>query len=366
MNIVGTVHSSPQTRCFYRRNMKDFVGYKKGVNFGGWLSQCSEYTEEHYENFITEEDFKTVAEWGLDHIRVPVDFQVFQNPDGTLIEKGFSYVQNAIDCCKKYNLNMILDLHKTIGFSFDMDYTGKGFFDDEKLQSYFYILWEEFTKRFSKYKDMLAFELLNEVTSPSLSDKWNRIINKTVNLIRKTAPDIKILVGGYWNNSIDALKDLEPPADENIVYNFHCYEPFLFTHQAAGWLSNMPHDLKMDYPCNYERYNKTAQENNLTDFLIHKPIDSTNKIIVDADYFISRFEEGLKICRERQVPLYCGEYGVIDNAKPDQTILWYKDITKAFRHHNIGCAFWTYKSMSFGLQEAHMKDVKKQIIDILK
>lgn len=25
--------------------MKKIVGYEKGVNFGGWLSQCTEYTD---------------------------------------------------------------------------------------------------------------------------------------------------------------------------------------------------------------------------------------------------------------------------------------------------------------------------------
>ena len=29
--------------------MRKFPGYEKGVDFGGWLSQCSEYTKEHYE-----------------------------------------------------------------------------------------------------------------------------------------------------------------------------------------------------------------------------------------------------------------------------------------------------------------------------
>ena len=342
--------------------MKEFTGYYKGVDFGGWLSQCSEYTTEHYETFITENDFKTVAEWGLDHVRVPVDYQVFQNSDGTIIEQGFKYVQNAIDWCKKYKLNMILDLHKTIGFSFDIDYKGDGFFDDEKLQSYFYNLWDEFTNRFAKYEDMLAFELLNEVTSPTLSDKWNRIIRTVVAQIRKKAPTIKILVGGYWNNSIDALKDLEPPADENIVYNFHCYDPFLFTHQAAHWLAAMPRDFKMDYPCNYEQYNKTAKEKNLTDFSLYPPEGKTE---VDYEFFIKKFENGLKVCRERDVPLYCGEYGVIDNANPKQALKWYKDITKAFEQLNIGSAFWTYKSMSFGIQDEHMKEVKDEILKTL-
>lgn len=39
--------------------MREFTGYKKGVNLGGWLSQCGagNYTDERFNNFITEDDF---------------------------------------------------------------------------------------------------------------------------------------------------------------------------------------------------------------------------------------------------------------------------------------------------------------------
>lgn len=339
--------------------MKKFDGFYKGVDFGGWLSQCSEYTKEHYDSFIVEQDFKTVSEWGFDHVRLPVDYQVFQNNDGSLIEDGFGYVQNAIDWCKKYNLNLILDLHKTLGYSFDVDYKEDGFFDNEKLQEYFYTLWKEFTVRFSKYKDMLAFELLNEVTSKDFCKKWNCIIKKTIDLIRKDAPDIKILVGGYWNNSIDAIKDLKAPADKNIVFNFHCYEPLIFTHQGAHWVKKMPLEFRMSYPCNYKDYNNTAEKLDLPDFKIkalfgHKEID--------AQYFIKRFKKGVKICEKFDIPLYCGEYGVIDKADAQFTAKWYTDITFAFNYYKIGRAFWTYKKMDFGIQDDHMKDYKDEIL----
>lgn len=343
--------------------MKEFKGYVKGVDFGGWLSQCSEYTTEHYQTFITKEDFKTVADWGLDHIRVPVDYMVFQNPDGSFIEEGFGYIQNAIDWCKEYGLKMILDLHKTNGFTFDKEYKGDGFFDDATLQSYFYATWTEFAKRYGKYEDMLAFELLNEVTSPSLSDKWNAIIENVITKIREIAPTIKILVGGYWNNSIDALKDLEAPFDENIVYNFHCYDPFLFTHQGAGWVGGMPRDLRMNYPCEYDAYNKKAKEINMTDFLMYKP---EGKTVADPDFFIAKWSNGIRVCNERNIPLYCGEYGVIDNANPEDALKWYKDITEAFKRENIGRASWSYKSMSFGLRDEHMKGVFEELLKVMK
>ena len=35
------------------------MNLEKGINFGGWLSQCI-HTKEHYDTFITKDDVKNV------------------------------------------------------------------------------------------------------------------------------------------------------------------------------------------------------------------------------------------------------------------------------------------------------------------
>lgn len=147
--------------------MRRFNGYMHGIDIGGWLSQC-DYSKEHLDNFITEEDIKRIKGWGCDHVRVPVDYNIFQDENG-FIESGFDYVQKCIDWCGNNGINMILDLHKTMGFFFDKAQAESGFFDNAELQQKFYDLWEEFAKRFSKYSDRVSFELLNEVTDPKFS-----------------------------------------------------------------------------------------------------------------------------------------------------------------------------------------------------
>lgn len=81
--------------------MKEWKGYENGINFGGWFSQCH-YTAEHYDNFITKEDFKRVADWGMDHVRIPVDYNLVETEDGSYKEEGFTYLQRAVDviCCE--------------------------------------------------------------------------------------------------------------------------------------------------------------------------------------------------------------------------------------------------------------------------
>lgn len=109
--------------------MEKWIGYQKGLNLGGWFSQC-DYSEERFQSFITEADFSDFSQWGIDHVRIPIDYNLVETEDGEYIESGFAHIQRAIDWCGKYGLNMILDLHKTAGYSFDFDADSKTFFEE--------------------------------------------------------------------------------------------------------------------------------------------------------------------------------------------------------------------------------------------
>ena len=58
--------------------MRRFVGFEKGINLGGWLSQ-TELTREHMDTFITEEDFRKIKAMGLDHVRLPIDYELVED-----------------------------------------------------------------------------------------------------------------------------------------------------------------------------------------------------------------------------------------------------------------------------------------------
>ncbi len=309
-------------------------GFYKGINFGGWLSQC-DYSKDRLDNFIKEEDFAQVAVWGADHVRIPVDFNVFENKDGSYIEEGFARLDRAFELCRKYRLNAVLDLHKTAGFSFD--YYGEsesGFFEKEELQERFYRLWEQFATRYGSMSDMVAFELLNEVTDQSLCDIWNTIAERCIVRIRAIAPDTLILVGGYWNNSADAVKDLAKPHDDKVIYNFHCYEPLKFTHQGAYWTNEIKPDERISF-----------EETGLT-----------------PEYFENRFKSALEAAAKNNTTLYCGEYGVIDVVSPEDTVKWYKCINAVFEKYGISRSLWNYKGLDFGLTDSRLDDVRDELL----
>lgn len=330
--------------------MRTFDGYTKGINLGGWFSQCN-HTEERYNTFIQENDIAALAGWGIDHVRLPVDYNLLETERGEYKESGFARLEKAILWCKQYGLKLVLDLHKTAGFSFDAGEREAGFFSSPALQERFYRLWEELTRRYARYADFVAFELLNEVTDKSLSASWNAIATTCIQRIRAVSTDSRrvwILVGGYWNNSIDALADLAVPLDERIVYNFHCYEPLLFTHQGAYWVQGMPQDFRMKFPAPVQEYKEKAQALGQYSSPI---LDSLSGGIVNGEVFDILFAKAVSIAKERNVPLYCGEYGVINLASQEDTTEWYRLINKAFTKYGISRAAWSYKQMDFGISD---------------
>ena len=339
--------------------MKIWNGFQKGVNLGGWFSQC-DHTEERYDTFIKDEDFTVIKSWGADHVRLPIDYELLEDENAEPVESGYARLQHVIDVCRENSLNLIFDLHKTAGFSFDANEGEAGFFESEKYQERFCRLWERIAERFGNNDDMLAFELLNEVTEQSYRDTWNRIADTCIGRIRALAPKIHILVGGYWHNSARSVKDIAVSYDENIVYNFHCYEPLIFTHQGANWIVGMDPEFRMPVTASFGEMDEAAKANGAVSFAIFEAFSPETTL--SSDFFKDFMAEAVRTAEKHDVLLYCGEFGVIDRATPEDTVEWYKMIHEAFEEYGIGHAAWSYRQMDFGLSDGRMDSVRAELL----
>ena len=77
---------------------------ERGINLGGYLSQCVHNTE-HYDAFIQEEDIRKIASMGFDHVRLAIDYEVLEDEYGRTREEGFAYVTRVVEWCKRQGLN---------------------------------------------------------------------------------------------------------------------------------------------------------------------------------------------------------------------------------------------------------------------
>jgi aryl-phospho-beta-D-glucosidase BglC (GH1 family) len=161
-----------------------FSHYTAGVNLGGWLSQYQNYDHSHFKSFITEQDIQRIASWGMDHIRLPVDYPVLEADSQPFhyLESGLVYLDLCLAWCKKAGLGLIIDLHKAPGYGFDHP-SASSLFDDPLKQERFLALWVELARRYKSEGSHLTFELLNEIVLPT-SLPWNLLANRAIQAIR--------------------------------------------------------------------------------------------------------------------------------------------------------------------------------------
>ena len=316
--------------------MSNPMNILRGVNLGGWLSQC-DYSADRLNHFIKAEDFAVIASWGLDHVRIPVDYNVLEDGNGGYDAPGWERIDFALAECEKHGLKAVIDLHKTAGFSFDKAHNESGFFESEKYQERFCCLWEEIARRYGSLHERVIFELLNEVTDACYIDTWNRVSGQAIARIRAIAPKTFILVGSYYHNSATAVKDLAAPADERVIYNFHCYDPLAYTHQGASWIKDFDQAKRIPF-----------EESGVTE-----------------EAFEALFASALEAAEKNGTALYCGEYGVIDIVPPADAVKWFRAINAVFNRHGIARAVWSYCEMDFGIADPRWDDVRNELLKVL-
>jgi endoglucanase len=102
------------------------------------------------------------------------------------------------------------------------------------------------------------FEILNE---PEFRDRyrWEGVQSKLAAAIREGAPAQSIIAAGANWSGDNELLFIEPLRDPNLIYNFHFYDPHVFTHQGATWSTNYVHYLKdLPYPSSPENVQEAA------------------------------------------------------------------------------------------------------------
>ncbi len=204
---------------------------KRGVNLGNCWEAPPPYS---WGIRYHPEDIDRIAAEGFDHIRVPVawHFHLKQGANGLEIDPALladlePVLRRALD--KK--MHVLLDWHHF------HDLTD----NPEASKKRFVASWEVIARHFKSWPPGLFLELLNEPRDALTTEVANPIHADTITAIRKIDPQRIILVSpGSWGDIRELEKLRLPDGDDRIIVTVHCYEPFYFTHQAAGWVQLKP------------------------------------------------------------------------------------------------------------------------------
>jgi endoglucanase len=199
----------------------------------------------NYGDFVKAKDvakrekmFAEIARAGFKTVRIPINFGAWaslekpfrwENEDG--LKAADSFVKWALD----NNLNVVIDLHHV-----EFDGSIKGAATTGRIVW----LWREIAGRYKGTNpEKVFFELRNEPHDLT-PENWREQAGEIIKMVRATAPNHTLIVGFHDWNSRKALVESAPFEDENIIYTFHYYDPFIFTHQGATWAGEGLPDLK--------------------------------------------------------------------------------------------------------------------------
>ncbi len=76
---------------------------------------------------------------------------------------------------------------------------------------------------------------------------------------------------------------------------------------------------------------------------------------MDRDFVYRFLQPAADFIAEHDLPLYCGEYGVIEEADPESRAAWTQDVAAFCTQHGIGRALWSYRGMNFRLVDDETK-----------
>jgi endoglucanase len=209
-------------------------------------------------------------------------------------------------------------------------------------------VWLQMAQHYKNRSGLIYYEILNE--PHGISDAlWNAIQQDVVETIRTVDDTHWIIVGGagwnsYWN--LDAMPVYN---DDKLIYTFHFYDPFLFTHQGASWA--MPSLVPLaGMPFPYNAADMPALPPSLAGSWVENAYNN-----YDFDGTVARVQQLLDIALQfrdqRQVPIYCGELGVLmDNSDNDDRVFWYQVVRQYLEDNAVAWTSWDYNG-GFGLFE---------------
>lgn len=333
---------SHSATAFQQREKLDltarFGRLRRGVNLSHWFSQAANYTKSHLESHTTAQDIALIKSMGFDHVRFPIEPAplLSETPDPSILNATYlQFVDNALDMILAANLAVVVDIHPSDEFKLRMN-------RDERNIEAFGKFWRAFSAHLARRNpDFVFLEIINE---PMVEDayRWYGIQGKLIASIRMGAPNHTIIAGGHRWSGLNEMLFLEPYSDANVIYNFHFYEPFAFTHQGATWAGpNLPFYRDVPYPSSPEAVKL------LLDNIQDEPAKYNLLRYGEDNWNASRIERELGMAAawaaKHRVYITCNEFGVFRKfAKPADRAAWLHDMRIALEKHGIGWTMWDY------------------------
>ena len=253
---------------------------------------------------IRAKDFNIVARAGFDTVRIPIRWSTHASHRApyTIDPQFMARVQALVIQAQNAGLGVIIDVHHYDALTQN----------PAREQKRFLAIWAQIATGFTRAPSNVYFEILNEPKDNLVTSKMNPLYAKALATIRRTNPSRKVIIGGYPWNSLESMEEVAWPNDRNIVATFHYYGPHAFTHQGAEW----------------------------SDPVMPMGVDWGSR--ADMKELRRSFARAKKFANASGLPIFVGEFGVIDKVPLAQRNHWAKIQRQSMEAHGFSWCAWDF------------------------
>jgi endoglucanase len=327
---------------------------------------------------------------GFDFVRIPIDPAIFlEDASDKRVTRLIVETLKTVDTLHKSGLNVIVDFH-SIPSDVRKVGTNQVLADKALFARYLDIVGRLGRALSDTDPATTAFEPFNEPTvdcDPTLFPKWPAMLEQLHSVARKAVPNhALVLSGGCWS-SAHGLQKIDPEriADDNVIWTFHSYEPYVLTHQGADWTGDaMRYVEGLPYPADLLGPNafderlaairqtietkapKDRREELLTGFNEMAGGVTTYDKVLEA--LNEPFDKAEAWGKEHNIPperIFLGEFGMIRQEYQKEFRMpsawraaYLKDMTDAAQKRGFPWAVWSWGE-AFGIT----LDDEKRVLD---
>lgn len=307
----------------------------------------------HFAGYLGDAELASLRRAGIRTVRLVVAPGLLLRPETPSAPKPeIRFLDDAIDRIVAQDLGVVLDLQ-----------------DDDKTAwetrpayvSTMLAFWTSLAARYAgRDPDRVFFEILNEPRFEGRGGDWSAIQARFVTALRAAAPAHTLIVTGSGWGGIDGLLALTPVADPNVIYSFHFYEPFPFTHQGATWADPGLADLQgVPYPAAPE-----ACEGAIARAKTETARGTMRKYCAEGWSAVTLRERLTRVrdwAARHHTQVWMGEFGAYcKGTESAARVAWIRDAALAADALGIGWALWGYDDC-FGL--GRRREGERVVID---
>ncbi len=289
---------------------------QRGINLSNWLEAYWLISSGSYPDTdrYDADDIAAFRALGIDALRLPVTFEHLAGsaPNYTLdtSNPAFGLIDNAIEWAANNNMKLIIDMHHGVTTLTDANYQT----ELPRLVA----IWEQIIALYGDLDpERYFFEVYNEPHAIS-NDNFRIVAQALVDVIRDAGYTHSVIVGASGYNGAGELLTFTPLDDADIIYTFHFYDPYLFTHQQMSW-TNTPFLPVRAFPIGSDEEDVSA--------------------LINAAGEWSAFYNA---------PVVVGEFGVTNEATETSRCIWITLVTELFGDNGLPWFYWGATDLSNG------------------